>query len=292
MSRFVLLTTTGLAQGAIIALIALGFLVISKATGVVNFAQGDLVTLGAYVALWAYADLDLPLGVAYGVAVVGLFMVGMVFERLIYAPVRGRSVHVVVIATLGAALVIRALIVEWQGSQPKSLRGPFGLGGVVEIFGARIPKQNLLIIAVTAVLVAVLLYVFNKTQFGRQLRAIAVDRDTARLQGIRAGLLSLLAFGISAALSGVAGVLYAPTQSLTTSLGFGPMLFSFAAAILGGFGRLGGVVVGALLIGLSTQWLSGYLSPDFTDAYPFVIMLLAIALRPQGLFGSEVGTRV
>lgn len=291
MDKFVLLTVTGLAQGAIIALIALGFLVISKATGVVNFAQGDLVTLGAYVAFWAYSDRHMPLGVAYLVAIVGLFVVGVVFERLIYAPVRGRSVHVVVIATLGAALVIRALIVQWQGTTPKRLPGPFKFG-VVEILGARIPKQSLLIIVATAVLVAVLLFVFNKTQFGRQLRAIAVDRDTARLQGVRAGFLSLIAFGVSGALSAVAGVLYAPTQSLTTSLGFGPMLFSFAAAILGGFGRLGGVVVGALLIGLSTQWLAGYFEPNLADLYPFVIMLGAIALRPQGIFGSEVGSRV
>lgn len=291
MSRFVLLTVTGLAQGAIIALIALGFLVIYKATGVINFAQGDLVTLGAYVALWGYADLDLPLGVAYLLAVVGLFAFGVVFERLIYAPVRGRSVHVVVIATLGAALVIRALIVQWQGTRPTRLPGLFGFE-IVEVLGARIPIQNLLIIGGAAVLVAAVLLVFNRTQFGRQLRAIAADRDTARLQGIRAGLLSVIAFGTSAALSAVAGVLYAPTQSLTTALGFGPMLFAFAAAILGGFGRLGGVVVGALLIGLSTQWLSGYLSPDYTDLYPFVILLAAIALRPQGLFGAEVGTRV
>ena len=292
MSRFVLLTITGLSQGAIIALIALGFLVISKATGVVNFAQGDLVTLGAYVAFWASADLELPLGVAYALALVVLFVVGIVFERLIYAPVRGRSVHVVVIATLGAALVIRALIVEWQGTTPRRLKGPFGLGKVVEIFGARIPMQNILIIGVTAVCVTALILVFNKTQFGRQLRAIATDRATARLQGIRAGYLSLIAFGLSAVLSGLAGILYGPTQALTPNLGFAPMLFSFAAAILGGFGRLGGVVVGALLIGLSTQWLAGYLSPDYADLYPFIIMLAAIALRPQGLFGNEVGTRV
>ena len=292
MDRFITLTVTGLSQGAIIALIALGFLVIYKATGVINFAQGDLVTLGAYVAFWASADLDLPLGIAYLVAVVALFAVGVVFERVIYAPVRGRSIHVVVIATLGAALVIRAALVEWQGPTPKFLKGPFGLADTVELLGARIPKQNLLIIGATAVCIAVVLLVFNKTQFGRQLRAIASDRSTARLQGIRAGLLSLIAFGVSAALSCIAGILFAPTQSLTTGLGFGPMLFSFAAAILGGFGRLGGVVVGALIIGLSQQWLAGYLNPHYADLYPFLIMLAVIAVRPQGLFGSEVGHRV
>ena len=291
MERFVTLFVTGLAQGAVIAIVALGFLLIYKATGVVNFAQGDLVTLGTYVAIWASVDLELPLLVAYGVAIVALFVVGVLIERFAYAPIRNRSIHVVVISTLGAALVIRAAIVLWWGTSPARLKGPLGFE-VVEIFGARIPKQNLLIIAVTAVCVVGMSLLFSRTPFGRQVRALATDRMAALLQGVRVGRMSMLTFGLSAALSALAGVLIAPTRAVTVDFGFTPMLYAFAAAIIGGMGSIGGVVVGAVAIGLVQQLGGGYLSPDYAEIYPFVLMLAVIALRPQGLFGSEVGARL
>lgn len=291
MDRFIVLTASGLTQSAIIALIALGFLVIYKATGVVNFAQGDMVTLGAYIALWAYEDQRLTLLSAYGVAIVVMFVFGVLMERAVHAPLRGKSVHTIVIATLGMALVIRSVIVMWWGSRPQRLASPFGYD-VFTIGGARIPNQSLLIIVVTAVTVAGLSFLFARTQFGRQLRAVALDRSTAQLQGIRVGRLSMIGFGLSAALSGLAGVLVAPTQALTPGLGFGPMLFSFAAAILGGFGRISGVVIGAVAIGLSQQWLAGYLNHGLSEIYPFIIMLVVIAVRPTGLLGDETSVRV
>lgn len=291
MERFVSLVATGVAQGAIIAIVALGFLLIYKATGVVNFAQGELVTLGAYVAVWAVTDHDMPLLPASVLAVVVLFVVGLLIERFAYAPLRGRSIHVVVISTLGAALVIRAGLLLWRGGSPQRLASPFGFD-VVELAGARIPMQNLLIVGATAVCVVALMLAFSVTQFGRQLRALAADRMTAQLQGIRVVRMSMLTFGLSAALSGLAGVLIGPTRQITIELGFGPMLYAFAAAILGSMGRLGGVVVGALAIGLVQQLGAGYLSPDYADIYPFVLMLAVIAVRPQGLFGSETGARL
>ncbi len=291
MERFVTLLVTGLAQGAVIAIVALGFLLIYKATGVVNFAQGDLVTLGTYVAIWASVDMELPLLASYGIALVALFVVGVLIERFAYAPIRNRSIHVVVISTLGAALVIRAAILLWRGTAPTRLEGPLGFE-VVELFGARIPKQNLLIIGVTAVCVVGMSLLFSHTQFGRQVRALASDRMAAQLQGIRVSRMSMLTFGLSGALSALAGVLIAPTRAVTIDFGFSPMLYAFAAAILGGMGSIGGVVVGAVAIGLVQQLGGGYLSPDYAEIYPFVLMLAVIALRPQGLFGSEAGARL
>jgi branched-chain amino acid transport system permease protein len=289
--RFVSLFVTGVAQGAVFAVVALGFLLIHKATGVINFAQGDLVTLGAYIAIWAATDLELPLLGAYAVAVAALAAVGVLIERFAYAPIRDRSIHVVVISTLGAALVIRAVIVLWRGTSPTRLRGPLGFE-VVEVLGARIPKQNLLIIGVTAVCVAALWLLFHRTQFGRQVRALASDRMAAQMQGIRVARMSMLTFGLAGGLSALAGVLIAPTRAVTVDLGFGPMLYAFAASILGGMGSIGGVVVGALAIGLVQQLGGGYLSPDYAEVYPFVLMLLVIALRPQGVLGSEVRARL
>lgn len=291
MERFVTLFVTGLAQGAVIAIVALGFLLIYKATGVVNFAQGDLVTLGTYVAIWASVDLELPLLAAYAVAIAALFVVGVLIERFAYAPIRNRSIHVVVISTLGAALVIRAGIVLWRGTAPSRLKGPLGFD-IVEVLGARIPQQNLLIIGVTAVCVVAMALLFSRTAFGRQVRALASDRMAAQLQGVRVARMSMLTFGLSAALSALAGVLIAPTRAVTIDFGFSPMLYAFAAAILGGMGSIGGVVVGAVAIGLVQQLGGGYLSPDYAEIYPFVLMLAVIALRPQGLFGNEAGARL
>jgi branched-chain amino acid transport system permease protein len=291
MDRFISLFTIGVAQGAIIAIVALGFLLIYKATGVVNFAQGDLVTLGAYIALWLANDYKWPLLAAYGAAIVVLFVVGVLLERFAYAPLRGRSIHVVVISTLGAALVIRAIILKWKGPTPQHLAGPFGFD-VVTFHGARIPKQNLLIIAVTVIAVGATMLVFDKTQFGRQVRALASDRVTAMLQGIRTTRMSMLTFGLSAAMSALAGILIGPTRSVTVDLGFSVMLYAFAAAILGGMGRLGGVVVAALAIGLVRQLGAGYINADYAETYPFVLMLAVLAIRPEGLFGNDAGVRL
>jgi branched-chain amino acid transport system permease protein len=298
---------------------------IQKATGIANFAQGDLITLGAFLGIWAtdksgvaMDGLGLSLGLGYLVTLGVMFMVGVAIERVAYAPLRGRSVHVVVIATLGVALVIRTILGLWQGTSPRYLQSWFSSGnslqnflffdnGVlrinVEFLGvhdAVISAQRVVVMVVTAVTVLAMMLLFSRTSFGRQVRAIAADREMARLCGVKANRLSMLAFGISAALAGLAGLLIGPLGSFDLTLGFAYMLLGFAAAVLGGFGSLGGVVVGAVLIGLTEQLLGGQLLPmlveklggDAADALkyrstlPYVLMLVVIALKPQGLFGG------
>lgn len=282
--KFWSLTAAGVTQGAVVALAAVGFLIIFKATGVVNFAQGDLITLGAYLALWLSKDHGWPILAAYAGAVVLMFVIGVVLERVAYAPLRGRSVHVVVIATLGAAIVMRTLIALWQGASPVALATPLK-GKVWRVGGAAISYHRIAIVIVTLLVVAGLLWLFERTSFGRQVRALASDRETAMLYGVRVSRMSMLAFGLSAALAGLGGVLIAPSQSsFDITLGFGVMLGGFAAAILGGFGSLPGVVAGGFLIGLVEQLFGGYVLRDYRAAYPFLLMILVIAFRPAGLF--------
>lgn len=291
MAKFVALLASGVAQGAIVALAALGFLLIYKATGVVNFAQGDLITLGAYLAIWAATDLDAPTVLAYAIALALMFAVGVVLERVAYAPLRGRSVHVVVIATLGAAIVLRTALGLWQGTAPKYLDSP-ARGKVWRVAGAAVAYQRVLIVAVTAIVAVLMIWLFNRTQFGRQVRAVATDTMTARLCGIPVRRLSMLAWGLSALLAGIAGILIGPLGSVDLTLGFGAMLGGFAAAILGGFGRLSGVLAGGLLIGLAEQLVGGYWGQEFKAAYPFVLMIVVIAIRPEGLFTPEAHERL
>ncbi len=283
---------SGVSYGAIIALVASGFLVLYKATGVVNFAHGDLVTAGAFVAAWGIDNLHLPMVLAYLLALAILWVVGMLIERLVYTPLRHRPMIVIVVGTLGAALVIRYSLAIWQGSNPRVLPTPVGADNVWHVDGAAIAYQRGLIVAVAVVVLGGLHLLFERTSFGRQVRALASDRETAQLQGIRVSRMSLIAFGLSAAIAALAGVLIAPLTSVDLTLGFNIMLTAFAAAILGGFGNLTGVIVGSLVIGLVQQVIGGYIFQSVSEALPFVVMLAIIVVKPSGLFREAASARL
>ncbi|MDT4892475.1 MAG: branched-chain amino acid transport system permease protein [Pseudonocardiales bacterium] len=291
MEKFVALTFSGLSLGAIYTLVSLGILIMYKATGVVNAAQFGLVALGGYVGFWATKDLNLPLGVGYLVVIVAMGLVGLVLERLAYAPLRNRPPDTVLLSTLAGGFAIEGIIVLWQGPQLRSLGSPVGFG-TTKVLGAPVFNHSLLIIGLTIGGVALLGLLFTRTSFGRQVRALAADRDTARLQGIAVNRLSLITFALSSAIAGIAGVLLAPATALTPDMGFTPMLFAFGAAIIGGFGRLTGVVLGSVVLGLVEQWGGGYLSSSVREAFPFIAILLVIALRPEGLFRGELSGRL
>jgi branched-chain amino acid transport system permease protein len=282
MDKFIALTASGVAYGAVLAVVALGFLVLYKATGVVNFAHGDLITLSAYLGVWAISTLGLPTVVGYLLAIAAMGVVGVLIERVAYAPLRNRPPTVVVIATLAAAIVIRGVIAVWQGSEPKSLATPVG-SRVLHIGGAAIAYQRILIVVVCALAVVLLLYVFQRTPFGRQVRALAADPEMARLTGIRTRTVAMGAFALSSMLAALAGILVAPLGAVDLNFGFGLMVTAFAAAVLGGFGSLGGVVIGALVIGLIQQLVGGYLLPDYAATFPAIVLFVVIAVRPEGL---------
>ena len=178
MSRFIALLISGVAYGAILSLVALGFVLLYKATGVVNFAHGELMTLGAYLAYWFVVTHGVPTLLGYLLSVVALFCCGLLLERVAYAPLRSRPPIVVVISTLAAALVIQGGLAVWQGSTPKVLPSPLD-GRVVDVLGASVAGQRLAVTVVTALVVVALLVVFRRTSFGRQMRALATDPRTA-----------------------------------------------------------------------------------------------------------------
>lgn len=285
MGRFVSLLASGISYGAIVALVALGFLLLYKATGIINFAHGELVTLGAYIALWAYATLGIPIVAAYLVTLPIMFVVGIALERIAHAPLRKRPVLVVVISTLAAAIVIRSLIALWQGSTPQTLPTPVG-NGVVHLFGGIVSYQRLLVIGVAALAIVVTDLMFKRTAVGRQLRSLAFDPEMAQLCGVQTRRVALLAFGGSALLAGLAGVLIAPLSNVNLTFGFSIMVTGFAAAVLGGFGSVAGVAIGGLVIGIVQQVVGGYVFVNYAETLPFILMFLVIVIRPEGLFSS------
>lgn len=282
MSTLISLLASSISLGGVLALVSVGFLLLYKATGVLNFAHGDLVTLGAYVAIWVIAEWGLPSVAAYALALIALFLVGVIVERIAYAPLRKRPPLVAVIATLAAAIMIEGLIAVWQGANPKSLASPVQ-NVIFTIDGARIPAQEVLIVVAAVVVLAAVLFVFEKTSFGRQVRAMAADPEMAQLNGVAMRTLSMLAFGLSAALACLAGVLIAPLNEVTPTFGFTLMISGFAAAVLGGFGSIGGVILGSIVVGLVQNLLGGYVLQGYAEALPFILMFLVLVVRPEGL---------
>jgi branched-chain amino acid transport system permease protein len=284
--KFIALLFSGVAYGAILALLNIGFLVLYRATNVFNFAYGDLVTLGGYLGLWALIDLEVAMGVAFGMVMVAMAGVGVVIERVAYAPLRRRPPMVVAIATLAAGIAIRGGLAAWQGSDAKRVPGVFG-NKTINIAGAAIDRQRVLIIVVTAVIVTAMWYLVQRTSFGRRVRALATDPETVRLCGVRTWPVTMAAFALSTSLAGLAGLLVAPLGFIDLNYGFALMLSAFAAMVLGGFGSFGGVIVGSLLIGLAQQMVGGYVFTGWAPIFPYIVLLLVIGLRPAGLFNMQ-----
>jgi len=173
---------------------------------------------------------------------------------------------------------------------PRPLPAPFG-NGVWHVLGAAIPFQDVLVIVVTLVVFGLVQFMLQRTTLGRQVRAVSSDREAALLQGIRASRLTMVMFGLSAAVAAVGGLLIAPILSASPTLGFDLLLSSFAAIVLGGFDRFGGAMAAAILVGVVQQILGGYVSPNWTEVYPYIILLVALMVRPEGLVKATVGVR-
>ena len=283
-SDFVSYLSAAISEGSITALAALGFLLTYKATGVISFAQGAFISLGAYLAYWTTREQGWPVLLGCIFAVVVMFAVGVLSERIAYRPLRGRSIHVVVIATFGVSEVVVTLINLFFGADPKGV-DPL-ISGRFDLLGAPIPYQRVVILVVTLLTTGAMMLLFGRTQFGRQVRAVAADRETAQLYGVPVGRLSIVAFGLAGSLAGLAGVLIAPVGSISPNFGFLIMLGGFYAAILGGFGSLGGVVVGGFLIGFVQYVIGSYWWRDYQSLLPFILILGVIAINPKGLFGK------
>jgi branched-chain amino acid transport system permease protein len=280
--KFLALTASGIAEGAVLTIMSLGFLVLYKATGVFNFAHGDLVTLGAYLAFWAVTKLDMVTWLAYVTALVGMFFAGVALELLAYAPLRRRPPLVIMVATLAIGISIEGLISAIQGGNSQQVPGLFG-NRTVQIAGVAIPGQEILIAVVAALSVAAFSFLFFGTQFGRHVRALAANPDMAALCGVRTRRIAVLAFGLSAVMAGLAGIMVGPLGLIDPTFGFDLMILAIAASVLGGLGSFAGVVGGSLLVGLSLELVGGYLFPNYSDIFPYILMLLVVAWRPEGL---------
>lgn len=275
---------SGLTNGAIYALIALGFGIIYNATTIINFAQGEMVMLGAMVAISFYHLYpSLPLAFVGGMGLVTIS--GLVFERLALRPVKDPSPITLIIITVGGAVFIKgvAMLIWGKDAYPFP---PFTGNVPIHLGTATVLPQNLWVMGLTAALVLALEAFFRLTLAGKAMRACAFNSRAARLMGISAGRMVQLSFGLAAALGAGAGILIAPLTLGVYDMGLMLGLKGFSAAIIGGLGSLLGGVLGGLLLGVAESLATGFISSGYRDAVAFLLLLLVLFLRPQGLLGG------
>ncbi len=294
------LLVSGLAVGSIYALVALGFVLIYNAVGVVNFAQGEFVMLPSYVAVTfmlpaitvfgTIVHWQLPVVAVYLLVLVFMAAFALLFNRIAYHPLRDRGWMPVVISTIGVSIFLRNAVQQVWGSQPIVMPSLFSVDTIF-LGPLRIRPQDILILGVTAVLIAFQFFLFERTTLGKQMRATAQDRATARLVGIRVGRIVAITFVYSAVLGAVSGLLVAPLFTVTKEMGALIALKAFAASIVGGFGSIPGAIIGGLTIGVIETFGGFYVSSSYVDAIAFIILISVLLIRPQGLFGERVAEK-
>jgi branched-chain amino acid transport system permease protein len=279
---------TGITNGSIYALIALGFVVIYSVTSVINFAQGEFAMLGALLAVWLIA-VGLPQGLALVVAVAGVGLFSAVLYQVGLRPARDASPLTLIIITIGAALAIRgAALVIW-GTDPYQM-APFTAGSPLQVGGAFIRLQSLWVLGTTLVLQPLLHLFFTRTMLGRSLRACAVNRLAARLMGIRTDRMALLAFGLSGAVGALGGAIIAPIIFATYDMGLMLSLKGFVAAVMGGMVNYPAAVVGGFLLGILESLGAGFISSGYKDAVAFIALFIILLSKPRWLVRAEQET--
>lgn len=290
---FINLLVNGLANGAIYALVAMGLVVVYKATMVVNFAHGEGFMLAGLLAYSLYVLAGLPYGVALLGAVAGACLLGMLTERIAFRPLIRASVVSLVLATAGLSFVLKGVARQVWGGRGSDLAfppvfafQPLRIGDLV------LTGQSLVVMGGAVATMLLFLVFFRHTLLGKMMRATAENQRAAALVGIRVERISAITWGVGVALGGVAAVLAAPLTLVYPDMG-GPLLVrAFAAALLGGMGSPGGAVLGGLCLGVIENLAGGYVDTSFTEVAPFFLIILVLLLRPQGLFGRPEVVRV
>ena len=281
---------SGLAIGAVYALVALGFVLIIRATNVVNFAQGDFAMLGAFSMMTMLGALHLPYWLGLLLTLVVMAVFGVIFNYGVYYPLRNRSFLPVIISTLGASVFLQNSVLAVFGPQPKPLEKLLNTPGV-QIGGVFLDSQYLVIMFVTAIAVAFQYFFFEHTLLGKKLQATSQDKDRARLLGIPVAWMIAITFIYSATLGGLAGVLIGPVLFVSIGMGSIIALKAFSATIIGGFGDVTGAIVGGLLLGVVESFAAAHISVPYKDAFAFLLLFVFLLFRPQGIFGEKISEK-
>ncbi|MBA2529411.1 MAG: branched-chain amino acid ABC transporter permease [Euzebyales bacterium] len=284
MDQFVQLTVTGLANGAILALAALGFVLIYKASGVINFAQGEFLLIGAYVIYAVIAQVGLHYSAGIAAAVVVAIALGVAVERLILRPLVGQPTISVIMVTIGLAQLLRSVIQIFFGTNPRSFP-EFIPGGTLDVAGATVPVDRLWGIGLAALTLAAFTVFFQRSRDGIAMRAVADDQQAALTMGISVRRVFALSWALAGISAVIGGMLVANITGVSGAItGFG--LTVFPVVILGGLDSIAGAMIGGAVIGLLTTYTGGYIGGGLQTVVPYLALVLILLVRPYGLFGQ------
>jgi branched-chain amino acid transport system permease protein len=276
-------------MGCIYGLIGLGFILIYNATSGLNFAQGELVMLAAFV-FYSIVATGAPYAGAALLTIGLMGAAGFLFQWLLFYPLRDRSFLAFIIATIGFSIFARNLALLIWGPYPLKVPSFFE-ASVINIGDVVLAPENLFIIAVTIAVLLLQYWLFFHTDLGRRLRATAQNAEVAQLMGIRTGRMIAITFVVSTLLTGIAGVLLAPIFLVDTEMGLNLILKAFIAVIIGGFGSVPGAVVGGLIVGLLEILVAVFVSSVYKDAIAFLVLIFFLIAFPQGVFGERIAER-
>jgi len=282
---------SGFSTGAIYALIGFGFAIIYNSTSIINFAQGEFVMLGGMLSYFFLTILKLPLIVAIILAITVATASGVLFERLAIRPLKAPTPLSLVIITIGGSILIRGFAMLIWGKDTHSIPS-FSGSEPINLAGATILPQHLWIFGITLLVIGINKLFFNYTITGKAMRACACSRKAASLVGIDVKRMVLFSFAISSAMGSMAGIIIAPLTMTAYDVGIMLGLKGFCAAIIGGMSSGFGTVLGGLLLGILESLGAGLISSGYKDAIAFIILLLILFVRPQGLFKKTETERV
>lgn len=277
---------SGITNGAIYSVIGLGFTMLYTSTGLINFAQGEFVMLGALSLISLWKGLGLPLPLAFGLSIAGVSVAGLLLERLAIRRVRKPHPIVLIIITIGASVLLRGVGMLLWGKDAHSSPA-FSSNEPIRLAGAALLPQSVWIAGVVIALIVALQLFFRRSLTGRAMRACSINTRAANLLGIPSELMVLLAFALSAALGGAAGILIAPVTMSSYDMGMMLGLKGFCAAMLGGLGSWWGAIIGGISLGVLEALGVGFVSSGLKDAIAFILLLVILYVRPSGILGAR-----
>ncbi|HUK99425.1 MAG TPA: branched-chain amino acid ABC transporter permease, partial [Nitrospirota bacterium] len=261
-----------------------------RAVGVVNFAQGEFLMLGAFTAYTLTEQVGIPMGIALVLCAVIMGFIGVFFHFMTYWPLRKSWDMTVIISTIGASIALKEIATLVWGPAPLAV-DPI-IPGIARFLTVSIEWQFLITIVIAAILMGLVFILLEKTYLGHILQATAQDQYAAALIGIPVVLATGLTFAISALVTGVGGLLLSPIFFVSSTMGGITGLKAFAAVIIGGFGSVEGAIIGGILIGFVDTFSGAYISSTYRDAIVFLCLILALIIRPQGIFGEKIAEKV
>lgn len=282
----------GISLGSIYALIALGYTMVYGIIKLINFAHGDVFMLGAFIGFYAIARWEMNFVLALVVAMVLCAVIGVIIERVAYKRLRNATRIAALITAIGVSLLIEYTVIFFRGASPEAYPTVFESSNI-EVFGAQISTQSLIILSISLLLMILLQFIVHKTKIGKAMRAVSHDADAARLMGINVDNTISATFAIGSALAGAAGVIFGIYYTrIDPLMGVLPGVKAFIAAVLGGIGSIPGAMVGGLVLGVVETIVSALGYSLWRDAAAFVILILILILRPAGIFGKNTREKV